>query len=80
MAGERVCVVGGGQSGAEAFLDLISRPATELPRRGSWISRRPNFLPIDDTPFTNEYYMPCYSEYFSACSSQPGSRSTAATC
>ncbi len=62
---DRVCVVGGGQSGAEAFLDLISRPAAELPRRVSWISRRHNFLPIDDSPFTNDYYMPCFSDYFS---------------
>ena len=28
LAGKRVAIVGGGQSGAEAFLDLISRPAT----------------------------------------------------
>jgi lysine N6-hydroxylase len=64
MAGLRVGVVGGGQSGAEAFLDLISRPSERLPRRVSWISRRPNFLPLDDSPFTNDYYMPCYSDHF----------------
>jgi lysine N6-hydroxylase len=65
LAGLRVGVVGGGQSGAEAFLDLISRPPGRLPRRVSWISRRPNYLPLDDSPFTNDYYMPCYSDYFS---------------
>jgi lysine N6-hydroxylase len=59
-----VCIVGGGQSGAEAFLDLISRPPDRAPRRISWISRRPNYLPIDDSPFTNDYYMPCFSDYF----------------
>lgn len=64
MAGLRVGVVGGGQSGAEAFLDLISRPRGQLPRRVSWISRRPNYLPLDDSPFTNDYYMPCYSDHF----------------
>ncbi|MFV2104326.1 lysine N(6)-hydroxylase/L-ornithine N(5)-oxygenase family protein [Micromonospora sp. LOL_024] len=64
LGGQRVAVVGGGQSGAEAFLDLISRSGTELPRRVSWISRRPNFLPIDDSPFTNDYYMPSFSDYF----------------
>jgi lysine N6-hydroxylase len=63
-AGLRVGVVGGGQSGAEAFLDLISRPPDQLPRRVSWISRRPNFLPLDDSPFTNDYYMPCFSDHF----------------
>jgi lysine N6-hydroxylase len=29
-----------------------------------WASRRPNFFPLDDSPFTNDYYMPCYSDYF----------------
>ena len=64
LGGKRVTVVGGGQSGAEAFLDLISRPAHELPRRVSWVSRRRNYFPIDDSPFTNDYYMPSYSDYF----------------
>jgi lysine N6-hydroxylase len=64
LGGKRVVVVGGGQSGAEAFLNLISREGAELPSRVSWFSRRRNFLPIDDSPFTNDFYMPCYSEYF----------------
>ena len=61
---KRVAVIGGGQSGAEAFLDLISRPDSELPHRVSWLSRRRNYFPIDDAPFTNEFYMPCHSDYF----------------
>ncbi|WP_055589245.1 lysine N(6)-hydroxylase/L-ornithine N(5)-oxygenase family protein [Streptacidiphilus griseoplanus] len=64
LTARRVVVVGGGQSGAEAFLDLISRPEAELPRQVSWVSRRRNFLPIDDSPFTNDFFMPCHSEYF----------------
>ncbi|GAB2737139.1 lysine N(6)-hydroxylase/L-ornithine N(5)-oxygenase family protein [Amycolatopsis magusensis] len=64
FAGKRVAVVGGGQSGAEVFLDLLSRPADQLPRRVTWVSRRHNYFPIDDTPFTNEYYVPSYSDYF----------------
>ncbi len=64
LGGLRVGVIGGGQSGAEAFLDLISRPERDLPRRVVWISRRPNYFPIDDSPFTNDYYMPDYSDYF----------------
>ncbi|EAQ1567229.1 hypothetical protein OJ65_09320 [Salmonella enterica subsp. enterica] len=27
--------------------------------------RRRSFFPIDDSTFTNDFYMPCYSEYFS---------------
>ncbi len=66
LGGLRVGVIGGGQSGAEAFLDLLSRPEPELPRRVVWISRRPNFLPLDDSPFTNDYYSPSYSDYFAS--------------
>lgn len=64
LGGLRVGVVGGGQSGAEAFLELISRTGGDLPRRVVWISRRPNYFPLDDSPFTNDYYMPGYSDYF----------------
>jgi lysine N6-hydroxylase len=68
VTGQRVTVVGGGQSGAEAFLELINRPPDRLPRRVAWVSRRPNFLPIDDSPFTNDYYMPDHSDYFASLS------------
>jgi lysine N6-hydroxylase len=66
LGGMRVGVIGGGQSGAEAFLDLMSRPNGDLPRRVVWISPRPNFFPIDDSPFTNDYYVPSYSDYFAS--------------
>lgn len=65
LGGKRVCVVGGGQSGAEAVLDLLSRTGAALPRRVSWVSRRSNYFPIDDSPFTNDFYMPCHSDHFS---------------
>jgi lysine N6-hydroxylase len=64
LGGMRVGVIGGGQSGAEAFLDLISRRDKDLPRRLVWISRRPNYFPLDDSSFTNDFYMPSYSDYF----------------
>jgi len=64
LGGLRVGVIGGGQSGAEAFLDLVSRCDGALPRRVAWVSRRPNYLPLDDSPFTNDYYTPGYSDYF----------------
>ncbi len=66
LGGLRVGVVGGGQSGAEAFLDLISRNGADMPRRVVWISRRPNYFPLDDSPFTNDYYIPSYSDYFAS--------------
>lgn len=58
LAARRVVVVGGGQSGAEIFLTLLSRGQSgeEL----SWVSRRANFEPLDATPFTNELFTPGY--------------------
>ncbi|RKP45256.1 lysine N(6)-hydroxylase/L-ornithine N(5)-oxygenase family protein [Trinickia fusca] len=61
--GRRVAIIGGGQTGAEVFLNLMTSDAT-LPASISWISRRPNFLPLDDTPFINEQFTPGYSDYF----------------
>ncbi|MFI5528232.1 lysine N(6)-hydroxylase/L-ornithine N(5)-oxygenase family protein [Kitasatospora sp. NPDC051853] len=62
-AGRRVLVVGAGQSGAEVVNHLLS-DATALPRELTWLSSRPGFLPIDDSPFTNEWFMPPYVEHF----------------
>jgi len=64
LGNKRVVVIGGGQSGAEVFLDLISQRGERLPRRVSWLSRRGNYFPIDDSSFTNDYYMPSYADYF----------------
>ncbi len=57
----RVAVIGGGQSGAEIIDALL-----DLNRISSihWISRRPNFEPLDATPFTNELFTPSYMERF----------------
>jgi len=61
--GQRVAVVGGGQTGAEIVYHLLSSHDAR-PERLSWISRRPNFLPLDESPFTNELFTPHYSDYF----------------
>ena len=62
-ANKRIVVIGGGQSGAEIVNRLLSN-REELPQEVCWISRRSNFLPIDDSPFTNEFFTPAYSDYF----------------
>jgi lysine N6-hydroxylase len=62
-AGKGVVVIGGGQTGAEIVAHLLS-DSTRLPRELFWISRRTNFLPLDESPFTNELFTPSYSEYF----------------
>lgn len=58
-----VIVVGGGQSGAEIVNYLLSRDH-ELPGSLAWLSSRAGFLPMDDSPFTNEWFTPSYVEYF----------------
>jgi lysine N6-hydroxylase len=59
----RVAVIGGGQSGAEVLNHLLSQEDS-LPRTLYWVSSRDNFLPLDDSPFTNELFTPGYSNYF----------------
>ncbi|GAJ93687.1 lysine N(6)-hydroxylase/L-ornithine N(5)-oxygenase family protein [Agrobacterium sp. SHOUNA12C] len=57
----RVAVIGGGQSGAEivdALMDMKTVASIH------WLSRRPNFEPLDATPFTNELFTPGYMERF----------------
>ena len=66
LAGKHVTVVGGGQSGAEIFLELLSRPDGQAPHHVSWITRRRCFWPIDDSAFTNDLYMPCFQDYFAS--------------
>jgi lysine N6-hydroxylase len=61
--GRRVVVVGGGQSGAEVVSHLLS-PGAPRPGSLTWVSRRHGFLPLDDSPFTNEWFHPRYARYF----------------
>jgi lysine N6-hydroxylase len=62
-AGRRVLVVGGGQSAAEIVHSLLAGPRA-LPAQITWVTRRHGFLPLDDSPFTNEWFNPGYVEYF----------------
>ena len=62
--GRRVAVVGGGQSGAEIVAHLLDRSGAAAITSLTWLSRRPSFLPLDDSPFTNEWFQPDYVRYF----------------
>lgn len=64
FGGQRVVVVGGGQSGAEAVLELLRREGAAAPREVRWISRRDNFQPLDDSPFANDLFTPSHADYF----------------
>lgn len=64
-----IAVVGGGQTGAEIFSWLIG-DAARLPACAHWITRRYNFLPLDESPFTNELFSPAYSSHFRRLSAE----------
>lgn len=61
--GQRVLIVGGGQTGAEIFLNLL-RGRWGKPREITWLSRRMNLQALDDSAFTNEYFSPAYVREF----------------
>ena len=63
LAGARVAVIGGGQTGAEVVLELLRGNWGE-PDELSWISRRLNFEPLDDSPFTNHLFTPGFVSAF----------------
>jgi len=67
--GKRVAVIGGGQTGAE-MVDYLIRNSVRLPSRVTWITRRNNFYPLDESPFTNEIFTPAYSDYFFGLSTE----------
>lgn len=63
IAARDVLLIGGGQSAAEVALHVLDSEAG-LPRRFTWASSRHGFLPLDDSPFSNEWFNPRYTEYF----------------
>ncbi|WP_165982514.1 lysine N(6)-hydroxylase/L-ornithine N(5)-oxygenase family protein [Dankookia rubra] len=62
IVGRHVVVIGGGQSGAEIVLHLLR--SAKPPASIAWVSRRSNFLPLDETHFSNEHFTPAYVKHF----------------
>ncbi|RKO82359.1 lysine 6-monooxygenase [Pectobacterium parmentieri] len=63
LSGKRVAVVGGGQSGADLFLNALRGEWGEVAEI-SWVSRRNNFNALDEAAFANEYFTPEYVSGF----------------
>lgn len=63
VRGLRVAVIGGGQSGAEIVLDLLSGQRGEVASL-TWLSRRQTLEALDETPFCNEFFTPHYVDAF----------------
>ncbi|MFS8203058.1 lysine N(6)-hydroxylase/L-ornithine N(5)-oxygenase family protein, partial [Streptomyces sp. CWNU-52B] len=60
-----ITVVGGGQSGAEIFLDLLrNRPAGH--ERIHWLARTEAFAPTEHSKLGLEHFTPDYTRYFHA--------------
>lgn len=64
LHGRRVTIVGGGQSGADLFLNIF-RGEWGQPAALNWVSRRNNYNALDEAAFANEYFTPEYLESFS---------------
>lgn len=63
LSGKRVAIVGGGQSGADLFLNAF-RGEWGHPQHVHWVSRRNNFNALDEAAFANEYFTPEYVHSF----------------
>jgi len=63
LTGKRVTIVGGGQSGADLFLNIF-RAEWGQPAQLNWISRRNNYNALDEAAFANEYFTPDYVDSF----------------
>lgn len=63
LTGKRVAIVGGGQSGADLFLNIFKGEWGQ-PEQLDWISRRNNYNALDEAAFANEYFTPDYVESF----------------
>lgn len=63
LAGKRVAIVGGGQTGLEVFRHCYSGKAGNV-AAVTLLSRRHSLEPLDESPFTNEYFTPGYVREF----------------
>ncbi len=64
LSGKRITVVGGGQSGADLFLNALRGEWGEAAEI-NWVSRRNNFNALDEAAFADEYFTPEYISGFS---------------
>ncbi len=67
-SGKRVVVVGGGQTGAEIMLDLLTRE--DAPRQLTWLSRRSAFWHLQEGSLVDQIFTPGYAEAYRALPDQ----------
>ena len=62
LAGKRVMVIGGGQTGAEITLDLLT--SSNTPAQVSWVGMLPRFSPLEEGGFVDQVFTPQYVASF----------------
>lgn len=63
LTGKRLVIIGGGQTGVEIFRNAFNGRWGEA-QSVNLVSRRHTLEPLDETPFTNEYFSPGYVKNF----------------
>lgn len=63
LSNKDVIIIGGGQTGLEIFRNALHHKWGVF-KSIKLISRRSNLLPLDESPFTNEYFTPRYVNCF----------------
>ncbi|MBO0662312.1 SidA/IucD/PvdA family monooxygenase [Jiella sp. MQZ9-1] len=60
IAGRRVAVIGGGQSGAEVVLNLLQQEGAAAPASIAWVSRRDGFWTLQEGGLVDQFFTPGY--------------------
>ncbi|OXT00645.1 hypothetical protein B7H23_11130 [Notoacmeibacter marinus] len=60
IAGRRIAVIGGGQSGAEIVLHLLQQDYDRSPASLSWFSRRDGFWTLQEGGLVDQFFTPDY--------------------
>ncbi|WP_432452607.1 MULTISPECIES: lysine N(6)-hydroxylase/L-ornithine N(5)-oxygenase family protein [unclassified Agarivorans] len=63
LSDKRVAIIGGGQSGADIFQHVFDGEFGKVSQL-TWVSRRPNIEVLDESCFTDQYFMPDYVNGF----------------
>lgn len=63
VEGKNIVILGGGQTGVEIFRNILNSNFGNF-NSIKLISNRPNLQPLDESPFTNEYFTPNYVNCF----------------
>ncbi|KAB7615852.1 SidA/IucD/PvdA family monooxygenase [Amylibacter sp. SFDW26] len=67
LSGKRVVIIGGGQTGAEIFLQALTN-ANMAPSHVTWVNRRNSFSPLEEGAFVDQIFTPNYVKAYQSFS------------